>query len=665
MKSYRVINEEEIAKLKEQGCFCSDWSKVEVAADFNTSYVRNVKFSGEIKLPCFSKVIEMPGGVTKHTGIYHATLHNVTVGEECLIENIHNYIANYNIGRDCIIENVDKIVTESRSTFGNGVEVAILNETGGREVLINNQLSSHFAYIMTLYRHRDKLIERMREIVIDYAESQASERGEIGHSVEIYNTGQIQSVIIGECTKIEGVQLLANGTINSNAEAPVYLGYGVNCKNFIISSGVTIDSGSTLENCFVGQASKFRKTYSAENSLFFSNCQGEHGEAAAIFAGPFTVSFHKSTLLIAGMFSFMNAGSGSNQSNHLYKLGPIHQGILERGAKTSSDSYILWPARIGAFSLVMGRHVKNTDTSMLPFSYLIEQDNTTYLIPGVNLKSVGTIRDAMKWPARDGRRDPNKLDNINYNLLSPYTIDKMIRGRDLLNELKLLSGESTDIFSYKSTEIKNSSLINGIKYYQMAIDKFMGNSVIKRLEEIEFKSNEEIVERLKPKCDIGRGDWLDISGLIAPKSEIEKLMEMIENGELNSLEEINCHFKEIHNNYYTYEWVWVYDKLKELCGVSPDEVTADHIATIVEKWRSAVIGIDEMLYDDAKKEYSLTSMTSFGVDGNEVDAQRDFEKVRGLFKSNQFVTTVVNHINEKNALGDELLSRIAHLRSAK
>lgn len=90
------------------------------------------------------------------------------------------------------------------------------------------------------------------------------------------------------------------------------------------------------------------------------------------FAGPFTVTHHKSTLLIAGMFSFMNAGSGSNQSNHMYKLGPIHQGALERGAKTTSDSYILWPARIGAFSLVMGRHVNHPDTSDLPFSYLIE-----------------------------------------------------------------------------------------------------------------------------------------------------------------------------------------------------------------------------------------------------------------------------------------------------
>ena len=105
---------------------------------------------------------------------------------------------------------------------------------------------------------------------------------------------------------------------------------------------------------------------------------------------------HKSSLLIAGMFSFLNAGSGSNQSNHMYKLGPIHQGVVERGSKTTSDSYILWPAKVGAFSLIMGRHVNHPDTSGMPFSYLIEHGNRSYLVPGANLKSVGTIRDAQK-----------------------------------------------------------------------------------------------------------------------------------------------------------------------------------------------------------------------------------------------------------------------------
>jgi hypothetical protein len=249
--------------------------------------------------------------------------------------------------------------------------------------------------------------------------------------VRIKNADVIKNVRIGDYCSINGASRLENGSINSNEAAPVLIGANVICEDFIISSGSSVTDGTTLSRCFVGQACLLGHNYSASDSLFFSNCQGENGEACAIFAGPFTVTHHKSTLLIAGMFSFMNAGSGSNQSNHMYKLGPIHQGTLERGAKTSSDSYILWPARVGAFSLVMGRHVNHADTSDLPFSYLIEQDNTTYLVPGVNLRSVGTIRDAQKWPKRDKRTDPNRLDFINYNLLSPYTIQKMMKGRQI------------------------------------------------------------------------------------------------------------------------------------------------------------------------------------------------------------------------------------------
>ena len=94
---------------------------------------------------------------------------------------------------------------------------------------------------------------------------------------------------------------------------------------------------------FVGQGVQLGKQFSSENSLFFANCEGFHGEACSIFAGPYTVTHHKSTLLIAGIYSFYNAGSGTNQSNHMYKLGPVHQGVLQRGSKNGSFSYMRWP----------------------------------------------------------------------------------------------------------------------------------------------------------------------------------------------------------------------------------------------------------------------------------------------------------------------------------
>lgn len=661
MNNYRKLNEDEIRLLQEHSCTADDWTNIEVAQNFKTDYVSHTRFSGKVKLGVFEHEFTLAGGMKKHSGLYHTTLHNVTVGNNCCIENVKNYIANYEIGDYAFIENVDIILVDGKSRFGNGVEVAVLNETGGREVMMHDRLSAHQAYIMALYRHRPALIEKMKAIVEKYAEENASTTGRIGSNVTIVDSGYIKNVKIGDHCKIEGAGRLKNGSLNSNAEAPVHIGYGVVCDDFIISSGSSVEDGTTLTRCFIGQACHLGHNYSALDSLFFSNCQEENGEACAIFAGPFTVTHHKSTLLIAGMFSFMNAGSGSNQSNHMYKLGPIHQGALERGAKTTSDSYILWPAKVGAFSLVMGRHVNNADTSDLPFSYLIEQQNTTYLVPGVNLRSVGTIRDAQKWPKRDKRKDPNRLDQINYNLLSPYTIQKMMKGRQILKDLRRVSGETSETYAYQSAKIKNSSLNKGIKLYETAIHKFLGNSIIKRLEETKFQSDEEIRARLKPDTEIGYGEWVDVSGLIAPKSEIEKLMADIETGVLTDVDGIHGRFVEMHRNYYTYEWTWAFDKMLSFYRLQPESITAKDIVNIVKQWQEAVVSLDKMVYADAKKEFSLSAMTGFGADGSREEQEQDFEQVRGVFESNPFVTAVLQHIDVKTALGNELIERISPL----
>jgi hypothetical protein len=453
--------------------------------------------------------------------------------------------------------------------------------------------------------------------------------------------------------------------VNSNEYAPVRLGYGIIAENFVISSGADVSDGAIISNCFIGQGCVLGKQYSAENSLFFANCQGFHGEACSIFGGPYTVTHHKSTLLIAGMFSFCNAGSGSNQSNHMYKLGPIHHGVVERGSKTTSDSYILWPAKIGAFTLVMGRHYKNSDTSDLPFSYLIENKDESWIAPATNLRSVGTIRDVMKWPRRDRRNDPEKLDCINFNLLSPFTIKKMQKGIEILQSLKEISGETTEVFAFRNTMIARNSLEKGISLYEMAIYKFLGNSVISRIDKCGVSNLDELKECLKPKTDIGYGDWSDLAGLIAPKSEITSVLKKIEKKEFEQLDEIELEFKNMHANYYEYEWTWASDLLIEKTGKPIDELTIKDLVELIKKWKESVIGLDQLLYEDAKKEFRLDSMTGFGMDGNKTTQKLDFEKVRGSFESNDFVNEILSHIKRKSLLGDQMVEKLKLMDDSK
>ena len=655
---YRKLTKEEINTLENNHCQAITWDEVLIKDGLNVDRIVNCRFSGKIKIGLQEETMTFYGNVEKPCGLYNAHLHNCDIGDNVFISHVKNYIANYVIEDHVIIDNTNLCAVEGKSAFGNGLKVAVLDETGGRNVTMYDKLSAHLAYIMAFYKHRKKLINKLEELIADYSNSIQSEKGTIGSFSKIINCQEIRNVRLGKHTVINGCSKLENGSVNSNIKAPVTIGHDVIMKNFIVSSGSEVTDGAVVSNCFIGQGCKLGAQYSAENSLFFANCQGFHGEACSLFAGPYTVTHHKSTLLIAGMFSFCNAGSGSNQSNHMYKLGPIHHGIVERGSKTTSDSYLLWPTKIGAFTLVMGRHYKNSDTSNMPFSYLVENKDESWLAPGVNLKSVGTIRDVLKWPLRDKRTDPNKMDCVNFNLLSPFTIQKMAKGIKTLKQIQHISGETTEVFSYNNTKIKRDALIRGMELYHKAIMKFIGNSVITRLNTCTLETEVDVCACLKADSAAGKGDWIDLAGLIAPKSLIIQLLNTVENGEIDQLSQIEEVFYSLHDNYYDYEWNWTVDFVAEYFKKPLEQMSADEISGIIKEWIVSVVDIDKMLYEDAKKEFRLEVMTGFGIDGDKKVKQLDFENVRGKFESNDFVREILNHIDRKTALGQRVVKQL-------
>lgn len=667
---WRPLTADEISKLTSQGCTCPDWSKIQVADGFSPERVKTTHFSGDVQLGTFRKDVRFEGGLAKPSGISNATIHNCCIGNNVYINQVKSFIANYIVEDNAVIENVDFLAVDGNTSFGNGTDVVVINEAGGREIPIYDHLSAQLAYIIALYRHRPKLIEKLRAMIAEYVASVTSPMGLVATGAKILNTRIIKNVKIGPAATIEAANRLENGSINSCPQDPVYIGPGVFASNFIACSGSKISDGAILSNCFVGQATELTKQYSAENSVFFANCGGFHGEACSIFAGPYTVTHHKSTLLIAGLFSFLNAGSGTNQSNHLYKLGPVHQGIVERGSKTASDSYMLWPARVGAFTVVMGRHYRNSDTSDLPFSYLIEHEDESILVPAVNLKSVGTVRDAKKWPKRDHRKDPKKLDLINFKLLSPYTIQKMLNSCKLLRNLKATGIETTlstssgkaGYFAYHGVKIKHDSLDKGIRLYEIGIDKFLGNCLIHRLQDKQFANVQQLQAELKPQTDIGPGKWADLAGLFAPEEAVSKIIDDIESGALATLDQITAAFASAHENYPAYEWAWATNAIQQQLGKTIDAIGPKDIIEMINKWKSAVTELDNMLLADTKKEFSETVQAGYGIDGNFAERTADFANVRGSFEANAVVAEIKQHIEEKSRLADELIHRLQKIR---
>ncbi len=417
-----------------------------------------------------------------------------------------------------------------------------------------------------------------------------------------------------------------------------------------------------IENCFIGQGCRIGKGFAAQDSLFFANSELLLGEACSIFAGPYTVSHHRSTLLIAGLFSFMNAGSGSNQSNHMYKTGPVHQGILERGSKTASDSYILWPALIGPFSLVSGRHYSHPDTSDFPFSYLIESEGESILLPGVNIKSAGLIRDISKWPQRDRRSDTVILDQLVINLHSPYSMGRMIKGLRMLHDLKKKKAEDGFYRLPGSVKIPEEAVEKGAGLYSQDIDKYIGNGLIRKLKGFKGNSVKELSDFLSVRTNEGRGDWTDVGGLLAPVTVIEKLKSEIIRGRFSTPDELNREFELIHSRYTEFEWDWIVERIESSTGKSIDKITPGEIITLINKCVSSVENINKLIYDDAVREYSGLALTGYGLGGTEEQKRDDFRNVRGSIEENRFIAEIGDHTHKKRKSAGEIIKMLKQLK---
>lgn len=495
-------------RLEKQSCSASEWEDILIDPDADLDAIRNVRFRGSVS-------------IGKGCSLAHTTLENITLGD-----NVE-------------IADTPMVRFDPESRCGVGTEVDVLDETGSRPVTIYPGLSAQTAFLMAREPRwaENHLKPALSEWLMSY-----SAPAVIGNNSRIIGSGWIENVSIGREISVIGARSLKNGSILNNA-APgrgiAFVGAGVDAENFIIEDGC-LDSAAIIRNCYIGQGVYVEKGFSAHDSLFFANCSMENGEACALFAGPYTVSMHKASLLIGCETSFMNAGSGTNQSNHMYKLGPVHWGVLERGVKTSSSSYLMLGAKIGAFSLLMGQHKTHPDSSQFPFSYLFGDDRgATVVVPAIMLRNCGLLRDEKKWPTRDRRlkRHLPLHDRIIFDVLNPLTVDRMLSASEVIDSLLAKPADDDRFVRYRGMKFSRASLERARTLYELAIFKYLSAHVGEAFPE--------------PVADAQISDWVDVAGLIMPRHILQKAMES------TSFDLLEESFSQAFDNYRDLERDWI------------------------------------------------------------------------------------------------------------
>ena len=508
--AYRNLTINEITELSEQGCRCAEWQHIWVEDGFITDNIYNVRFEGEIRL-----------------------------------------------GENVRMENVGIVRTTDGATFGEDYLISVKNEAGAGNVVLYSGLTAQTAALMMLAADDKPLFGKLRKMVSEYAGAHRPPCTTIGSNVTITDCRELTNVSIGNDCELCGASRLIDCTLSPTPEATIYIGDDVIMENVVVQAGSTVVDGARIYDTFVGEACHIGRGFTAENSLFFANSHMDNGEACAAFCGPFSVSHHKASLLIGGEYSFYNAGSATNFSNHAYKMGPIHHGTMERGCKTASGTHVLWPASIGAFSMVMGKIQTHPDTSMFPFSYVIGEGRKTYLVPGRNLCTVGTYRDVMKWPKRDKRPLNGRLSLITFDWLSPYVIERIRAGLQTMMEMQEEQGYEAEEYEGQGFFIKSQSLQRGIQYYKLAL-RMYGNA---------NKTSE----------------WTDLLGLLIPTDALEQLKEDITGDDIADITTLESRFRDIYESYEQWK------------GFSENEAVCEQAH---EEWLKAI-------RKDAEREYEM------------------------------------------------------------
>lgn len=603
----RAINKDEIALLEAHGCECEDWSRVNVADNFSASNIKRVTFCGDIE-----------------------------IGANCHLRDV-SLIENYSIGNNVTIIGCGFITSSKNATFAIGSEVSVINEAGGREVKLTKYLSASLAYIIAFYRYKPAIVASYNTLVEKEAKK-IKGQAIIGDNCTIVQTTIINDVRIEADSHIIGVQRLQNGYIMGGK-----IEDGVVADTFMVGKGAHIHSGAILRHAFVGQCTEVGAGFFAENSLIFANCQLLNGEAVSAFCGPYTVSHHKTSLLIAGAYSFFNAGSATNASNHHYKLGPSHQAVLERGVKTGSGCYILEPAHIGAYTMVIGQHKGHPNTSKFPFSYLIERNGESLLMIGQNLKTIGLFRDEIKWKTRDKRKGIEITDFISCEVFNPYTIQTMIEGIEVMNEL--YNKSEADLISYEGVKIHRASLPRAKKMYEQVVEAYILNGLLNSIEHYIEEDNDDI--------DYTNAKWIDCGGFICPKEKVDVIEDMIFAGEsLKKVAERLHLFWGLWEKSHYYSWCVV--MAKKRYGLTPHTLKIE-LSAAAQKVVACYSDICNSMCNEAQKEFGGRLAVSYGIDSNGKMAMSEYTQIKGKVEDNPVIAQCKRYWEDKMKVAKSMI----------
>lgn len=317
----RPLTAEEIENLSRQGCFSPDWSQILVEANgFEVFRIYDTCFYGKCVLGRFGEKVKLFDTVEIASGIYNCTLINCEVGNNALVYNA-GVVSNYVIEEGAVVYNVGELTAKEGCQFGNGKEIPLAIETGGRETLTYAEITILVAEKIASSRKDKQLLDEYAEFISNYLKEVTSPKGIVKKGAIIKNTKKVVDTFVGDYAVIDNATLVKNVTMLSNESEKTKILDGAYVVNSILQWGSDASSMAIVDTSVLTEHSHVERHGKLTQSILGPNSGIGEGEVTASLVGPF-VGFHHQALLIAAFWpeGKGNIGYGANVgSNHTGK----------------------------------------------------------------------------------------------------------------------------------------------------------------------------------------------------------------------------------------------------------------------------------------------------------------------------------------------------------
>ncbi|GAB4315164.1 MAG: hypothetical protein Kow0059_07120 [Candidatus Sumerlaeia bacterium] len=481
----RNLTREEIAALEAQGNWAEDWSKVLVHKDFTVvpGHISKNCFLGRVVIGCQTgQDVVVEKGVPFATGIWESTIINSEIGNECVIYRADT-ISNYVINCHSVVYQTKSLVCTGETTFGNGRDLSIAIETGGREVATYAELTIPVAELVAGRRGDAALQKEYKEFIAKYKQAATSKVGVVESGAVIRNTSKVVDTFVGSGAVIDGATLVKNTTILSTPEEKTEICDGAYVKNSILQWGCEAVSMAIVAESVLTEHSHVERHGKVTESIVGPNSGVAEGEVTASLLGPF-VGFHHQSLLIAAFWpeGKGNVGYGANVgSNHTSKA-PDQEIWCGEGTFFGLGVNIKFPSDFtdAPYSIIASGVNALPQRVEMPFSLIntaahrIEGVSPAYneIMPGWVLSdNIYTVR---RNEGKYKKRNKARRSVFVFDVFRPDIVDKMIEARNRLRAVAEIKKVYTDkdIKGLGKNYMFEASRLAGIDAYNFYIEYY-------------------------------------------------------------------------------------------------------------------------------------------------------------------------------------------------